>query len=101
MTGFRQDRQDRPFRRDTTADTLAIPKPTPAQKVRLDIILKAWAESARLATRLHSDKLLRIASEDLHHAIMVKMGQMGGEPFEVPEEFVQRWFPGTPPAPTA
>jgi hypothetical protein len=86
---------------DATADTLAIPEPTLAQKFRLDVLLKAWAESARLATHLHADKLLRIASEELHHAIMVKMGEMDGEPFDVPEEFVQQWFPDTPAAPTA
>jgi hypothetical protein len=86
---------------DATADTLAIPEPTFAQTLRLEVLLKTWAESARLATHLHTDRLLRIASEELHHAIMVKMGEMDGEPFDVPEEFVQQWFPDTPAAPTA
>ena len=86
---------------DATADTLAIPQPTPAQKFRLDVVLKVWADSARLATRLHADKLARIASEELHHAIMIKMGEMDGEPFDVPDEFVKQWFPDQPAAPTA
>jgi hypothetical protein len=25
---------------------------------------------------------------------MIKMGGMGGAPFEIPPEFVARWFPG-------
>jgi hypothetical protein len=54
-----------------------------------------------LATELNADRSIRIASEDLHHAIMVKMGGMAGAPFEVPEEFVKQWFPDQPAAPTA
>lgn len=78
---------------DSTADALGIERPNLIQKVRLDAILDAWALSARLATELNADRSIRIASEDLHHAIMVKMGGMDGTPFEVPEEFVKQWFP--------
>jgi hypothetical protein len=86
---------------DSTADALQIPRPTLLQKVRLDAILEAWEASARLATTLHADKAFRIASEEIHHAIMVKMGGMGGAAFEVPPEFVARWFPdGMPGAPS-
>ena len=53
--------------------------------------------SARVATRLHADRPFRFASEELHHAIMVKMGGMDGAAFEVPPEFVARWFPDGPP----
>ena len=69
---------------DTTADALGIPRPTLVQKLRLDAMLEAWEVSARVATRLHADRPFRFASEALHHAIMVKMGGMGGAPFEVP-----------------
>jgi len=86
---------------DSTADALGIERPSIIQKVRLDAVLDAWAVSARLATELNADKSIRIASEDLHHAIMVKMGGMAGAPFEVPEEFVKQWFPDQPPAPKA
>jgi hypothetical protein len=89
---------------DATADTLGIQRPTLVQQIRLDAVLEAWALSARLATELHADKPIRIASEELHHAIMVKMGGMAGAPFEVPDEFVRRWFPdaqGGPAAPSA
>jgi hypothetical protein len=79
---------------DATADTLGIQRPTLIQQVRLDALLDAWALSARLATELNADKSIRIASEELHHAIMVKMGGMAGVPFEVPDEFVKQWFPG-------
>jgi ER-bound oxygenase mpaB/B'/Rubber oxygenase, catalytic domain len=82
---------------DATADTLGIQRPTPIQQIRLDAVLDAWALSARLATELHADRPIRIASEELHHAIMVKMGGMAGAPFEVPEEFVKQWFPDDPP----
>jgi hypothetical protein len=78
---------------DATADTLGIQRPTPIQQIRLDAVLDGWALSARLATELHADQPIRIASEELHHAIMVKMGGMAGSPFEVPEEFVKQWFP--------
>jgi ER-bound oxygenase mpaB/B'/Rubber oxygenase, catalytic domain len=78
---------------DATADTLGIPRPTLLQQARLDVVLDTWAVSARVATRLHSDRMLRNASERLHHAILIKMGEMDGAPFEVPEEFVQQWFP--------
>jgi len=86
---------------DSTADALGIERPSLIQKVRLDAVLDAWAASARLATELNADKSIRIASEDLHHAIMMKMGGMAGAPFEVPEEFVKQWFPDQPAAPTA
>jgi hypothetical protein len=86
---------------DATADTLGIQRPTLLQQIRLDALLETWALSARLATELHADKPVRIASEELHHAIMVKMGGMAGAPFEVPDEFVKRWFPDGAAGPTA
>jgi hypothetical protein len=78
---------------DVTADALEIPKPTLVQRLRLDALLEAWEVAARVATKLHADRPFRMASEDLHHAIMIKMGGMGGAAFEVPPEFVARWFP--------
>jgi hypothetical protein len=78
---------------DATADALGIARPSLLQKVRLDALLEAWAVSARVATRLHADRPFRFASEELHHAIMIKLGGMGGAAFEVPQEFVARWFP--------
>jgi hypothetical protein len=89
---------------DVTADALGIQRPTLIQQIRLDALLDAWAVSARVATEFHADRSLRIASEELHHAIMVKMGGMAGAPFEVPDEFVKQWFPadaGGPPRQTA
>jgi hypothetical protein len=83
---------------DTTADALEIPRPSLVQKIRLDAMLEAWEVAARAATRLHADRPFRFASEALHHAIMVKMGGMGGAAFDVPPEFVARWFPEGPPA---
>jgi len=78
---------------DTTADLLGIARPSLLQQVRLDALLEAWAVSARVATRLHAERPFRFASEELHHAIMVKMGGMDGVAFEVPPEFVAQWFP--------
>jgi hypothetical protein len=89
---------------DTTADALGIERPGLLERIRLDALLEAWSVSARVATRLHSDRPFRFASEELHHAIMVKMGGMDGVAFEVPPEFVAQWFPdGMPgrPAPSA
>ena len=86
---------------ETTADALGIVRPTRLQQLRLDAILDAWAAAARVATRLHSDRPFRFASEELHHAIMVKMGGMGGAAFQVPPEFVAQWFPDGAPGPLA
>jgi hypothetical protein len=87
---------------DVTADTLGIARPTVVQQLRLDALLEAWAVSARVASKLHADRPFRFASEDLHHAIMVKMGGMGGAAFDVPPEFVAQWFPdGLPGRPSA
>ena len=86
---------------DTTADALGIARPTGLQKLRLDALLDAWAVSARVASKLHADRPFRSASEELHHAIMKKMGGMAGAPFDVPEEFVARWFPDGPPGPSS
>ena len=58
---------------DATADALGIARPSLLQRVRLDALLDGWAVSARVATRLHADRPFRFASEELHHAIMVKM----------------------------
>jgi hypothetical protein len=78
---------------DATADSLGIVRPKLLDKVRLEALLDAWAASARVATRLHSDRPFRFASEELHHAIMIKLGGMDGAAFEVPPEFVAQWFP--------
>ena len=86
---------------DTTADALEIPRPSLIQKLRLDAMLEAWEVAARVATRMQADRPFRFASETLHHAIMVKMGGMGGAAFEVPPEFVARWFPDGPPGSTS
>lgn len=86
---------------DTTADALQIPKPTFLQQVRLDAMLEAWEISARAATKFHRDAAFRLASEQIHHAIMIKMGGMGGAAFEVPPEFVARWFPDGLPGSTS
>ena len=85
---------------DTTADALEIPRPSLVQKLRLDAMLEAWEVAARVATRMNAERPFRFASEALHHAIMVKMGGMGGAPFDVPPEFVARWFPDGPPGTT-
>ena len=81
---------------DTTADALEIPRPTLVQKLRLD----AARGLGGVGARRHPDArgpAVPFASEALHHAIMVKMGGMGGAAFEVPPEFVARWFPDGPP----
>jgi hypothetical protein len=86
---------------DATADTLGVAPPRLLQRARLDMLLDGWAAAARAATKLHADRLARSVSEEVHHAIMIKMGGMGGAAFEVPEEFLAQWFPnglpGSPP----
>ena len=86
---------------DPTADALGIPRTTGLTRLRLAAVLGAWALSARLLSRFYRDRPFRFASEKLHKAVMVKMGGMQGAPFDVPPEFVQRWFGDTPPHATA
>ena len=83
---------------DATADSLGIARASGLSRLRLAAVLGAWSLSARLLSRFYGDRPFRFASEKLHKAIMVKMGGMEGMPFEVPPEFVQRWFGGEPPA---
>lgn len=76
-----------------TAEALGVPRATGFTRLRLDLLLAAWAFGARALRRLYKDRPFRFASETLHKAILVRMGGMEGVPFEVPSEFVQQWFP--------
>jgi hypothetical protein len=80
------------------ADALGVTRPTGLTRVRLDLLLAGWALGARVLTRFYQDRPFRFASEKLHKAILVRMGGMEGVPFEVPPEFVERWFPDGQPA---
>jgi ER-bound oxygenase mpaB/B'/Rubber oxygenase, catalytic domain len=77
----------------STADALGVPRASGLTRLRLAAILRAWALAAGLLRRLYKDRPFRFASERLHKAILVRMGRMGGVPFEVPPAFVERWFP--------
>jgi hypothetical protein len=76
-----------------TADSLGIAPATGLARLRLAVVLGAWSLSARLLSRFYKDRPFRFASEKVHKAIMVKMGGMHGVAFDVPPEFVARWFP--------
>ncbi|MGH9308936.1 MAG: oxygenase MpaB family protein [Vicinamibacterales bacterium] len=78
---------------DPTADALGVARATGLTRVRLAAILGTWALAAGVLRRWYSDRPFRFASEKLHKAILVRMGRMGGVPFDVPPEFVERWFP--------
>lgn len=77
-----------------TADALGIAAATGLTRIRLAALLAQWSIAARVLSRFHSDRPFRFASENLHKAIMVRMGRMQGAAFDVPPEFVDRWFPG-------
>jgi hypothetical protein len=81
-----------------TADALGVPRPTGLTRLRLTALLGAWAISASVLRRVYRDRPFRFLSEKLHKALLVRMGRMGGVPFEVPAEFVERWFPDETPA---
>jgi hypothetical protein len=83
---------------DQTADALGIARASGISQLRLDALLAAWGISAHFLSHFYSDRPFRFASEKLHKEIMVKMGGMDGVPFEVPPEFVARWFRDEPPA---
>jgi hypothetical protein len=78
---------------DETADSLGIARARGLTRLRLRLLLTGWAWSAGLLKRVYRDRPFRFASEKLHRAIMVKMGGMHGVAFDVPPEFVARWFP--------
>jgi ER-bound oxygenase mpaB/B'/Rubber oxygenase, catalytic domain len=82
---------------DVIADALGVERPTGLTRVRLAALLGGWALAARLLRKFYRDRPFRFASETLHKAILVRMGRMGGVPFEVPSEFVDRWFPDEKP----
>ena len=77
-----------------TADALRIPRPGGLMRVRLAALLGTWALAAHVLRRLYKDRPFRFGAEALHKALMVRMGRMEGVPFEVPPQFVERWFGG-------
>ena len=79
---------------DSTADVLAIPRARGLARARLAAVLGGWALAARVLRRFYKRRPFRFASESVHKAIMEKMGGMHGAAFDVPDEFVKRWFPG-------
>jgi hypothetical protein len=88
---------------DATADSLGVARARGLTRLRLQLLLHVWEISAGVLKRLYRDRPFRFASEKLHKAIMVKMGGMHGVAFDVPPEFVARWFPdqaGTQPPTT-
>jgi hypothetical protein len=88
---------------DPVADQLGIVPATGFTRLRLAALLQAWSLSAGVLRHVYRDRPFRFLSERLHHDIMIRMGGMGGAPFEVPPEFVAQWFPEgsplTPPLP--
>ena len=78
---------------DATADSLGVARATGLTRLRLVVLLKMWALSAAVLTRFYRRRPFRFASEKLHKAIMERMGRNEGAPFDIPPEFVQRWFP--------
>jgi hypothetical protein len=78
---------------DATADSLGVARATGLTRLRLGVLLKMWALSAAVLTRFYRRRPFRFASEKLHKAIMERMGRKEGAPFDIPPEFVQRWFP--------
>jgi hypothetical protein len=80
------------------ADALGVERAAGFTRLRLAAVLGAWSMSAHVLRHAYKDRPYRFASEKLHKAIMVKMGGMHGVAFDVPPEFVARWFPeGQPP----
>ena len=75
------------------ADELGIARVSGLTGARLTALLHGWALSAHVLRYLYRDRPFRFASEELHKAIMVRMGGMHGAAFEVPPEFARRWFP--------
>jgi hypothetical protein len=76
-----------------TADLLGVARATGLTRLRLDLLLGTWALAAGVLQRFYKDRPFRFASEKLHKAILVRIGGMDGVPFEVPTDFVDKWFP--------
>ena len=85
-----------------TADSLGVPRLTGMARVRLAFVLGSWTVKAQVLRRLHRDRPFRFVSEQIHKAIMIRIGRMHGVAFDFPPAFVERWFPeGQPAAKTA
>jgi len=76
-----------------TADALGVPRATGLTRLRLAAVLGTWAVAAAVLRRMYRDRPFRFASEQLHKAILIRMGRMHGVAFDIPPEFVARWFP--------
>jgi hypothetical protein len=83
------------------ADALGVERAEGFTRLRLATVLGAWSMSAHVLRHVYKDRPYRFASEKLHKAIMMKMGGMHGVAFDVPPEFVARWFPEGQPPPAA
>ena len=89
-----------------SADMLGIPPSSSLAHFQVWCLLRLWRAVVATAAALNADRPFRWASEGLHKTLLERMGHMSGHaPFQIPPEFMARWFPetasGPAPPPTA
>jgi hypothetical protein len=89
-----------------SADMLGISRPPGLAGLQVWCLLRVWAVLVRVASAFNFSRPYRLTSERLHHVLLDRMGKLPGhKPFEIPPEFMARWFrdgsavSGPPPSP--
>ena len=88
-----------------TAAMLGLRQAPYRDRVQFWCMLRVWQGVVAIGGLFHADRPYRFASEWLHRRLMDRMGKLPGHaPFQIPPEFIERWFPtetadGTPPSP--
>jgi uncharacterized protein (DUF2236 family) len=79
---------------DATAAKLGLARPSVWDRFVVWTIRSVWGRVLRLNAAFSRDAGYRHASEQLHRILLERMGRLpGNAPFEIPDEFVVRWFP--------
>jgi hypothetical protein len=84
-----------------TAEILGLRQAPYRDRARFWFMLRMWRGIVRVAGLFRNDRPYRHASEWLHRRLMNRMGKLPGHaPFQIPPEFLARWFPDPEPDPT-
>ncbi|MEP7116754.1 MAG: oxygenase MpaB family protein [Acidobacteriota bacterium] len=79
---------------DASADMLGVARAPWLEHTYVWCLLRLWKVIVSTSAALHWIRPYRWASEKLHHTLLDRMGHLSGsKPFEIPPEFIARWFP--------
>ncbi len=85
---------------DASADMLGVARAPWLSHLYVWCLLRLWKVLVSTAAALHHVRPFAWASERFHKELLDRMGHLPGHrPFEIPPEFLARWFPDRAPAP--